>query len=308
MSTKIFILGAGKPHHGEKHSALDILPSDSQALEWTMKALSHLSFETNFVTGYQASEIQSAYPKLTYHHNIDWETTNSGWSLLASMTKVNHDCLVLYSDVLHRTHNINQILDCDADVAVAIDTNWRNRFSDRSLSDLERCEKVCIRDSSITSIGSNIEIDDADAEFAGLAWFSSKSLETLKQIFSEPSSDLNYLRNSSISDLVDILRKQGAKIKAVDVNGDWAELNESADIVRFVLGTKAQTLKRLRPMVSKSRIEDQFSFTVEDWKRNSELILIKLNKFLATLNSWLGVVRLQKMAFLPQMLVFMQAF
>ena len=51
MSTKIFILGAGKPHHGEKHSALDILPSDSQALEWTMKALSHLSFETNFVTG-----------------------------------------------------------------------------------------------------------------------------------------------------------------------------------------------------------------------------------------------------------------
>lgn len=279
MSTKIFILGAGKPHHGEKHSALDILPSDSQALEWTMKALSHLSFETNFVTGYQASEIQSAYPKLTYHHNIDWETTNSGWSLLASMTAVSHDCLVLYSDALHRTHNINQILDCDADVAVAIDSNWRNRFSDRSLSDLERCEKVCIRDSSLTSIGSNIEIDDADAEFAGLAWFSSESIETLKQIFSEPSSDLNYLRNSSISDLVDILRKQGSKIKAVDVNGDWAELNESADIVRFVIGTKAQTLKRLRPMVSKSRIEDQFSFTVEDWKRNSELILIKLNKF-----------------------------
>ena len=133
-----------------------------------------------------------------------------------------------------------------------------------------------------------------------LAWFSSKSIETLKQIFSESSSDLNYLRNSSISDLVDILRKQGSKIKAVDVNGDWAELNESADIVRFVLGTKAQTLKRLRPMVSKSRIEDQFSFTVEDWKRNSELILIKLNKFFGNTKLVVRRVRLQKMAFLPQ--------
>lgn len=278
MSTKIFILGAGKPHHGEKHSALDIIPNDSQALDWTMKALSHLSLETNFVTGYQASEIHSAYPKLTYHHNIDWETTNSGWSFLASMTSGHYDGLVLYSDVLHRTHNIDQILDCDADVAVAIDTNWRNRFSDRSLSDLARCEKVCIKDSLVTSLGSNIDTEAADAEFTGLAWFSSKSLEILKQIFSEPSSDLNYLHNSSISDLVDLLRKQGSKIKAVDVNGDWAELNESADIVRFVLGTKAQTLKRLRPMVSKSRIEDQFSFTVEDWKNNSKLILAKLNK------------------------------
>lgn len=278
MSTKIFILGAGKPHQGDQHSALDIIPNNSQALDWTMKALAHLSLETNFVTGYQASEIQSAYPKLTYHHNIDWDTTNSGWSFLVSMASGYYDGLVLYSDVLHRTHNIDQILDCDTDVAVAIDTNWRNRFPDRSLSDLARCEKVCIKDSLVTSLGSNIDIEAADAEFTGLAWFSSKSLEILQQIFSEPSSDLNFLHNSSISDLVDLLRKQGSKIKALDVKGDWAELNESADIARFVLGTKAQTLKRLRPMVSKSRIEDQFSFTVEDWKHNSKLILAKLNE------------------------------
>ena len=64
----------------------------------------------------------------------------------------------------------------------------------------------------------------------------------------------------------------------MDVNGDWAELNEPADIARFALGTKAQTLKRLRPMVSKSRIEDQFSFTVEEWNVNSKLIMAKLNK------------------------------
>ena len=230
MSTKIFILGAGKPHHGDQHSALDIIPNDSQALDWTMKALAHLSLETNFVTGYQASEIQSAYPKLTYHHNIDWDTTNSGWSFLVSMASGYYDGLVLYSDVLHRTHNIDQILDCDTDVAVAIDTNWRNRFPDRSLSDLARCEKVCIKDSLVTSLGSNIDIEAADAEFTGLAWFSSKSLEILQQIFSEPSSDLNFLHNSSISDLVDLLRKQGSKIKALDVKGDWAELNESADI------------------------------------------------------------------------------
>lgn len=278
MNTKIFILGAGKPHHGEKHSALDVIPDDSQALDWTKQVLAHLNLENNFVTGYQASEIQAAYPELNYHNNSDWETTKSGWSFLISMPSGNCDCLVLYSDVLHRTHNIDHMLDCDADVAVAIDTNWRNRFTDRSLSDQARCEKVCTKDSLVTLLGSNINIEIANAEFTGLAWFSSKSLEILKEIYNESSPDLNYLHNSSISDLVELLRKQGLNIKAVDVNGDWAELNEPADIARFAFGTKAQTLKRLRPMVSKSRIEDQFSFTVEEWNANSKLIMTELNQ------------------------------
>ena len=82
MNTKIFILGAGKPHHGEKHSALDVIPDDSQALDWTKQVLAHLNLENNFVAGYQASEIQAAYPELNYHNNSDWETTKSGWSFL----------------------------------------------------------------------------------------------------------------------------------------------------------------------------------------------------------------------------------
>ena len=279
MNTKIFILGAGKPHYGEKHSALDVIPDDSHALDWTIRALSHLNFEKNFVTGYQGNAIKAAYPEFNFYNNNNWETTKSGWSFLISMPSDNSDCLILYSDVLHRSHNINQILNCDADIVLAIDTNWRNRFVDRSLSDQERCEKVCIQNSFVTSIGSNINLDTADGEFTGLGWFSSKSMKTLKKIYHESSSDLHDLQNSSISDLVEILRNKGLKIKVIDVKGDWAELNEPADIVRFALGTKAQTLKRLRPMVSKSRIEDQFSFTVDNWNKNSEQVMKKLNEY-----------------------------
>ena len=85
MNTKIFILGAGKPHYGKKHSALDVIPDDSHALDWTIRALSHLNFEKNFVTGYQGNAIKAAYPEFNFYNNNNWETTKSGWSFLISM-------------------------------------------------------------------------------------------------------------------------------------------------------------------------------------------------------------------------------
>ena len=51
---------------------------------------------------------------------------------------------------------------------------------------------------------------------------------------------------------------------------------------KVIVSTKADTLKTLKPLLKKSRIEKLFSFTVSDWKNNKNLVLGKIKeKFLS---------------------------
>ena len=61
--------------------------------------------------------------------------------------------------------------------------------------------------------------------------------------------------------------------EAVDVDGHWAEFNSPADVARFILGTKADTLARLEPHVQHSHIGKQLSFSSKQWTECAESIL-----------------------------------
>ena len=76
-----------------------------------------------------------------------------------------------------------------------------------------------------------------------------------------------------LSECIDYLGAKGQRIACVDVEGDWAEYNIQEDIAQFILGTKAETLGRLKNLLQKAEILDQVSFTLDYWKQNSEKIL-----------------------------------
>ena len=80
-------------------------------------------------------------------------------------------------------------------------------------------------------------------------------------------------------DLFSYLKKEGFSIDFIDVGTNWAELNEPKDVARFVLGNKAETLSRLEPMVKKSKIGDQISFTVKKWKQDRSSIVKQIQQF-----------------------------
>ena len=54
------------------------------------------------------------------------------------------------------------------------------------------------------------------------------------------------LKDSHLSTLIEILRVQGFKINYELFEEGWTEVYLKTDIARFVLGTKAETLSRLR--------------------------------------------------------------
>lgn len=271
MSVTHIILGAGRPFLGDQHTSLKTIGVSSRVLDWALNAISPLKAPTLYVCGYKADEVRKAYPEFSFRLNIDWQSTNAGWSLLLGLPEDDRDCTVSYADILFRQAVAAELTCTSADVTVAVDSHWKTRYVDRTQIDMERCEKACLVNDVVTRLGANLSVTQASSEFIGLARLSARAVAMLRDLRNSPNRDTAFLHQASLSDLLEVLRMRGLNVRAVDVCGDWAELNEPADLARFVLGTKAQTLARLRSIVTHARIEDQVSFTVEAWQADSSL-------------------------------------
>ena len=265
MQPAFIILGAGRPHRGEEHVALRSALGQSRVLDWLLQAAGSIQPLVHFVGGYQVEAVRERYPEFTYWMNEDWQRTRAAFSLLQVDLPSFSDCLVSYADILFRKNLVRALSEVDGDIVVAVDSHWRKRFSGRTQDDLARCEKLCLHDQTVTRLGADISPELASAEFVGCVRFGPKAIAALQA----GKVDLRErLRRGNLSDLIETLRMQGFNVQAVDVHGDWAELNEPRDLAHFVLGTKAQTLQRLYGMVTRSRIEDQVSFTVAEWMQD----------------------------------------
>ncbi|WP_313057827.1 PEP/pyruvate-binding domain-containing protein [Pseudomonas rhodesiae] len=270
MQSAVIFLGAGKPFQGDEHAALRSASGHTRVIDWLLHATSSRGPDVHFVGGYKADSIKEQYPDFNYWINTDWQVTQSAYSLLQVDLTDKIRSLVSYSDILFRRSLIDAMIESQADISVAVDSHWRTRYAGRTRSDLERSEKVCLFGQTITRLGPDIPCSIASAEFVGCVHFGPRAVQYL-QI---SKADLQQrFQKGHLSDLVEALRCQGMNVQAVDVQGDWAELNEPQDLAHFVLGTKAQTLRRLRRMVKLSRIEDQVSFTVTQWRKTADSLI-----------------------------------
>jgi choline kinase/phosphohistidine swiveling domain-containing protein len=275
MQPAVIFLGAGKPFNGDEHAALRSASGHTRVIDWLLHATTSRMPDVHFVGGYKIDSIKQRYPDFNYHVNADWQVTQSAFSFLQVDLADKSRSLVSYSDILFRRGLIHSLVESKADVTVAVDSHWRTRYAGRTRSDLQRCEKVCLYGESVTRLGSDISSTLASAEFMGCVYFGPRAVQYLKD-FRGDLQERFY--KGRLSDLVEALRCQGMSVQSVDVQGDWAELNEPQDLAHFVLGTKAQTLRRLRRMVQLSRIEDQVSFTVVQWQSSSESLIDTIQK------------------------------
>ncbi|SNY98600.1 PEP/pyruvate-binding domain-containing protein [Halomonas sp. hl-4] len=272
---KLIILGAGAPHHGKKPAALREPRSGTSMLQWILDASRCELNEATFVAGYQADAVQASYPKLTLAKNQNWENTGSGASLLVANFPTDQPLLVCYSDILFRETVPTALTQCDADIAVAWDSAWEKRYSGRAAEHLDHREKVVVNNGHIVRLGGDVPVDWADGEFIGLVRFSSKALKQLAELREKAPESLT---RRHLSDYIEYLRVFGCSVAAVDVAGDWAEFNDPQDIAHFILGTKAETLSRLRGMMRHAIIQDQVACSVSSWRSNPNATLSKTRK------------------------------
>lgn len=274
----VIILGAGRPFRGKYPSSLIRTDGKHRVLDWIMEAFNGvLNAEFHFVGGYRFDEVVNNYPDLYFSVNPNWQNSGSLGSLFVAPLSSDQTTYVCYADVVFRNNVVKRLYKGGHDVSIVVDRAWRSRYQSRSQSDLEAAEKVIISDSEVQAVGSDIETEQANAEFVGLMKLSPKAM---KKIISLRENESGNLTGENIPFLINVLREAGFIIRALEIEGDWAELNAPQDLARFVLGTKAETLERLRPLVKHSIIDDQVSFTVGEWNASKNKLLALIgNKF-----------------------------
>ncbi|EFE51487.1 MULTISPECIES: PEP/pyruvate-binding domain-containing protein [Providencia] len=278
MKTRSIILGAGAPHYGDQPTLLEKINGIS-VFDWLLDALTSNSDDIDLILGYQSDEIASKYPSIHIKQNKKWETTGSIYSLFQANLDDVDELIVCYGDLLFRDKLIRKLCKVNAPITIAWDSHWKQRYIDRSPEDIHASEKITTSGSTVCRLGYDIPTEWANGEFIGVVRFSGESLNTLRRLQKEKPE---FLEKQNLAFLVEYLRVSGLSVSGYDVAGEWAEVNHPRDIAHFILGTKAETLARLRKLVSKATIQDQVSFTVADWKDNPATVINKIkSKFIS---------------------------
>ena len=269
-SAQVVILGAGRSVRGAVPSAMVDIDERGRVLDWLLDAFAVLGEpEIYFVGGFKAEDVVERYPDLRVVFNRAWAETGPVESLGLVPLDPLRTTYICYADVVFRRAAVEQLADAPAGVAVAVDRRWRARYDGRSEADLIRAEKARLDGSLVVDLGAHVDVDAADAEFAGIVRLPPSAVTAASRAI--VTSALG--PTAALPALIDHLRVGGMAVNAVDLDGDWAELDARQDLARFVLGTKAESLDRLRRMDHGAVIGAQVSCTRHDWQADPGRIL-----------------------------------
>lgn len=263
-SPLVVILGAGRPFAGTDPSALIRTSGDQRVLDWLLDAFDGALTdpEFHFVGGYRMDDVIDAYPDIHFSQNEAWETTGPVASLFTAPLPTDRPVYVCYADTVFESSAVAAL---DGTTTIAVDRSWQTRYHDRSAESLDRAEKVRIENGQVADAGTDLAVEDADAEFTGLLRLAPTAVECARSLWeSRTLTD-----DAGLPALLRAISATGIDVDAVDIGDDWAELDTEADLSRFVLDTKANTLRRLQSMVTESTILDQQTFTVGEWRADA---------------------------------------
>lgn len=266
MSKYFYILSAGRPYKGKKPSILHNI-NNKKLIDFFVETGKSIKLQTIFISGFRNTYLKKKYPNVNFLNNEIWEKTGSGFSFLSNIKNYNNECLISYSDIIFDSNIIKTIYLDNSDVLITLDTKWKYRYSKRPSIDIKNAEKVSLIQNNILKISKD-ELKNCVGEFVGLVKLSKNSMQILKKINDQNTK--KFLHTLSFSDIINMLLNEGLSINYLDLKGNWAELNYSNDLSKFILTTKAKTLLRLKSLVTKSKILDQFSFSYGNWQINEE--------------------------------------
>ena len=260
---RVIILGAGRPYRGDSPSALVQVSRNRRTLDWTLDAFNQvIGTEVYFVGGYRIEEIVQTYPNIIFSVNPHWETQGTVGSLLVAPLDHDLTTFICYSDVVISPDIVQRLQDFAGDVVLVADRDWRHRYEARSADDMASAEKLRIIDGRVTEFNIGIPVEQADAEFVGIMKLSPRAVRQLITFRERQQESAGH----GMPWLVEQFLAEGFDVMSVAIDGGWAELNVPQDLARFVLGTKADTLERLRPLVQRSIIGEQVKFTLSEWR------------------------------------------
>ena len=185
---KAIIIGAGRGSRLKALTAEAPKPyapiGDRRILDWLLASLREAGLEEIvFVGGYQYDMVRADYPELTFRHNPHWAETNILASLMCAGDCMDEGFVCTYADILYRPEVVSRALEHQGDNVLCVDTNWRDRYADRSQHPEDDAEKVIAEGDRIIRVNRRIPSEQAQGEYIGVARFHAAAAARLRQTY-----------------------------------------------------------------------------------------------------------------------------
>ena len=141
-------------------------------LDWTVEALrAGGCTEICFIGGYRIDAVKHEYPEFVFRENKDWPDNNILVSLMCAEDLMDQPFVTSYSDILFTPQVVRGLVQSRAELALGVDTDWREHYKPRTQHPPHDAEKVITRGDKVERVYRTSPSDDATGEFIGVAKF-----------------------------------------------------------------------------------------------------------------------------------------
>jgi len=192
--------------------------------------------DISIVTGYLAEKIN--FQPINYFKNENFSTTAGNESIYCAKQKLN-DTIICYADLIFDISIIKKMIDFNGDVGIAVESDWKSRYVDRTLHPISEADNVLFDESGkIIELRKNIQKPNSNiGEFLGVMRLSSKGSSLFLKRFSELKQshagtfhNSPSLKQSILPDMIQELIDLGINVEPVMISEKWCEVDTPQDL------------------------------------------------------------------------------
>jgi choline kinase len=208
-------------------------------LDWTVEALTAGGVtEICFIGGYRIETVQREYPHFTFRHNREWQDNNILVSLMCAEDLMDQPFVTTYADILFTSDIVAKLVASRAEIALGIDTDWRTHYQPRTQHPPQDAEKSITKNGRVERVQRNIPYDDANGEFMGLAKFSLRGAQLLREHYhrrrrecwDKPYREAAQFQKAYLIHLFQDMIEQGVEFGHADTHGQYREIDTQEDL------------------------------------------------------------------------------
>jgi choline kinase len=208
-------------------------------LDWTVDALTAGGVtDICFIGGYRIEAVQRDYPHFTFRHNADWENNNILVSLMCAEDLMDRPFVTSYSDILYKSDIVSGLIASPADIALGMDTDWRTHYQPRTQHPPHDAEKALMKNGRVERVHRGISYEDASGEFIGVAKFSTRGAELLREhyhqraraFWDKPYREAAQFQKAYLIHLFQDMIEQGVAFGHADTHGQYREIDTQEDL------------------------------------------------------------------------------
>jgi len=200
---------------------------------------------TVLIRGYEGSQLNR--DDVIFVDNKEYENKHSLHSLFLASDHMRGGFLLVFADILFSEDIIRKILDCDADIVLAVDNSYRIQRTDvrKQLDLVVSLQKRSVSYRTLTptrmvevrQIGKKIAKEVADNEFVGIAYFSQEIAQFLPRVYDDCRlttkgrfHEAESFGMASITDFIQELIDREFTVNGLEVFKGWMEIHTPEDV------------------------------------------------------------------------------